>query len=332
MRKFSMLLVTVFMMLVAAACGTTGTTASNSGSSNAAAPAPAPEAAKAAEPAKPAELTFKHQLGETKVKTNPAKVVVFDYGVLDSLDKLGVEVTAVPQSNLPPYLAKYKDAKYKNAGTLQEPAFEKINELSPDLILISGRQQAHYAELSKIAPTIFMGVDNKRYMESFTENMERLGQIFGKEAVVKEELAKINDSVKKVKEAATASGKNALVTLVTGGKVTAYGPGSRFGLIHDVLGITPVEKNIEVSTHGQNISFEFIVEKNPDYLFVVDRETAVGESKTTAQQVIENELVKKSNAYKNGKIVYLDPSYWYLSGGGLVSVAGMVQEIEKGFK
>jgi iron complex transport system substrate-binding protein len=327
-RKLSMLLVTVILMVLAAACGTTG---SNPSSSNAAGGTAAPEAAKASAPAQ-TELTFKHQLGETKVKTNPKKVVVFDFGILDSLDKLGVEVTAVPQSNLPPYLAKYKDAKYKNAGTLQEPAFEKINELGPDLIIISGRQQAHYAELSKIAPTVFMGVDNKKYMESFTENMNRLGQIFGKEVQVKEELAKINDSVKKVKDAAAASGKNALVTLVTGGKVTAYGPGSRFGLIHDVLGVTPVEKNIEVSTHGQNISFEYIVEKNPDYLFVVDRETAVGESKTTAKQVIENELVKKTNAFKNGKIVYLDPSYWYVSGGGLVSVAQMVQEIEKGYK
>ncbi|MCR8631599.1 siderophore ABC transporter substrate-binding protein [Paenibacillus radicis (ex Xue et al. 2023)] len=327
-RKLSMLLVTIMIMLVAAACGTTS---SNTGSGNTTggAPTPAPEAAKA-----PTELTFKHLLGETKVKTNPKKVVVFDYGILDSLDKLGLDaaITAVPQSNLPPYLAKYKDAKFKNAGTLQEPAFEKINEMSPDLIIISGRQQAHYAELSKIAPTVYMGVDNKKYMETFTENMERLGQIFGKEAVVKEELGKINASVKKVKDAAAASGKNALVTLVTGGKVTAYGPGSRFGMIHDVLGITPVEKNIEVSTHGQNISFEFIVEKNPDYLFVVDRETAVGESKTTAKQIIENELVKKSNAFKNGKIIYLDPNYWYLSGGGLASVAAMVQEIEKGFK
>ncbi|NOU94109.1 ABC transporter substrate-binding protein [Paenibacillus sp. LMG 31456] len=330
-RKISLLLVTIMMMLVAAACGTTST---NSGSNNAAGGSstpttPAPEAAKA-----PTELTFKHQLGETKVKTNPKKVVVFDYGILDSLDKLGLDsvVTAVPQSNLPPYLAKYKDAKFKNAGTLQEPAFEKINEMSPDLIIISGRQQGHYAELSKIAPTVFMGIDNKKYMETFTENMERLGQIFGKEAAVKEELAKINASIKKVKDTAAASGKNALVTLVSGGKVTAYGTGSRFGIIHDVLGITPVEKNIEVSTHGQTISFEFIVEKNPDYLFVVDRETAVGESKTTAKQIIENELVKKTNAFKNGKIVYLDANYWYLSGGGLVSVAAMVQEIEKGFK
>lgn len=252
--------------------------------------------------------------------------------MLDTLDKLGIEVTGVPQSNLPPYLAKYKDAKYKNVGTLQEPDFEKINALSPDLILISGRQNASYAELNKIAPTVFVGVDAKRYMDSFTENSKIIGKLFGKEAAVDAELAKINESIKKVNAKAAGDNKKALITLVSGGKVTAYGPGSRFGIIHDVLNVVPVEKNIEVSTHGQSISFEYIVEKNPDYLFVVDRETAVGESKTTAKQVIENELVKKTNAFKNGNIVYLDPNYWYLSGGGLISTAAMIDEVDKGLK
>jgi len=36
----------------------------------------------------------------------------------------------------------------------------------------------------------------------------------------------------------------------------------------------------------------------------------------------------KTNAYKNGKIFYLDPDYWYLSGGGLLSMKEMIKEIE----
>ncbi len=325
-RKLSMFVLVVMMAVFAVACGTNGS--SNAG-----------EAAKTtgSEPAKaPAveELTIKHQLGETKLKKNPKKVVVFDFGVLDSLDKLGVEVTGVPQANIPPYLEKYKDAaKYKNVGSLTEPDFEKINAIGPDLILISGRQQAAYAELSKIAPTVFVGVDNKRYMDSFTENMKTLGNVFDKQAAVDQELAKVNETVKKVKDVASASGKNALIVLATGGKLSAYGPGSRFGLIHDVLGFKAVDDKIDSSTpHGQSISPEFIAEKNPDYLFVVDRDAAIASGNAAAKQVVENELVKNTKAFKDGNIVYLDPNYWYLSGGGLVSVAGMVQEVEKGLK
>ncbi|CAG7645673.1 Petrobactin-binding protein YclQ [Paenibacillus solanacearum] len=332
MKKiFSTLMLILCFAVVAAACGTSGTApSSGSSTSNGAAPASGSGSTPAAEPQ---ELTFKHQLGETKVKKNPKKVIVFDFGALDTLDKLGVEVTGVAQKSLPPYLAKYKDSKYQNIGTLQEPDYEKIASIKPDLILISGRQQTAYPELSKLAPTLYVGVDNSKYMDSFKENMKRIGQIFSKESAVDAELAKIEQTVKDVKAKASSSGKNALVILANEGTISAFGPGSRFGLIHDVLGITPVDKNLEVSTHGQSISFEFIAQKNPDYLFVIDRGAAVGDAaKTGAKPLVENELVKKTKAFANGNIVYLDANYWYLSGGGLVSSGEMINQAAKGFK
>ncbi|MCI1693176.1 siderophore ABC transporter substrate-binding protein [Aneurinibacillus aneurinilyticus] len=315
-KKLWMVVMIAILAIAAVACS------SNSSKDSAG----APKAEKESE-----ELTIKHQLGETKVKKNPQKVVVFDFGALDTLDKLGVEVAGVPQKNIPPYLSKYKDAKYQNVGGLKEPDFEKINEINPDLIIISGRQQDSYQEFTKIAPTIFIGVDTKKYMESFTENTKTLGQIFGKESQADQELAKVNEDIKKLNEKATASGKNALIILANDGKVSAYGAGSRFGIIHDVFGLTPVDKNIETSTHGQSISFEYIVEKDPDYLFVIDRGAAVG-GESSAKQVVENELVKKTKAFKNNHIVYLDPNYWYLSGGGLVSVEEMVKEVGAAIK
>ncbi|MGV7801923.1 siderophore ABC transporter substrate-binding protein, partial [Mycobacterium kansasii] len=78
---------------------------------------------------------------------NPSRVVVFDFGILDSVDKLGIEVLGVPQANIPSYLSKFEDKKYENVGSLKEPDFEKINSINPDLIIISGRQQDAYEEL-----------------------------------------------------------------------------------------------------------------------------------------------------------------------------------------
>ncbi|WP_374702715.1 siderophore ABC transporter substrate-binding protein [Bacillus sp. V5-8f] len=275
-------------------------------------------------------MTIKHQLGEAKVKKNPEKVVTFDFGSLDTLDKLGVDVTGVPVDNLPAYLDKYKNAE--NVGGLMEPDFEKINELQPDLIIISARQQDSYDKFNEIAPTVFMGIDYNNYMDSFKENVTTLGKIFGKEAEAKDELAKIDESIASIKEKTAGKEDKALITLTSGGKVTAFGPASRFGLIHDVFGIKPAAQDLETDPrHGQNISFEFIAEQNPDILYVIDRDAAVGEG-NNAKQVIENDLVKKTNAYKNDKIVYLDPGYWYLSGGGLISVAEMVKEAEEGIK
>ncbi|MBS4209557.1 siderophore ABC transporter substrate-binding protein [Bacillus sp. FJAT-50079] len=323
MKKLLSIASIVFLMMVLAACGSNNSKneGAENNNNNSADNEPKTEEVEEVE-----ELTIKHQLGETPVKVNPEKVVVFDFGSLDTLDKLGIEVTALPQNNIPSYLEKYEDEKYVNVGSLKEPDLEKINEIKPDLIIISGRQSDLYEEFSKIAPTIFLGVDTARYMESFEENVKTIGQIFDKEAEAEAELAKIEDDIKALNDKASALDEKALIVLANEGKVSAYGPSSRFGIIHDVFGFAPVDSTIEVSTHGQSISFEYILEKDPDVLFVIDRSAAVG-GEAGAKESIENDLVKGTKAYKNGKIIYLDPDFWYLSGGGLESVAQMVNEV-----
>ncbi|WP_077213485.1 siderophore ABC transporter substrate-binding protein [Bacillus dakarensis] len=322
-KKFSLFLMLVMVVAFAAACGSDSSKDSSSSSESANAESTAGEVSE--------EITISHLLGDTTVSVNPEKVVVFDFGVLDSLDKLGVEVTAVPQSNIPTYLSKYEDSKYENVGSLKEPDFEKLAEIEPDLIIISGRQQDMYEELNELGPTIFMGLDTSRYMESFKENMTTLGKIFDKETEIEEEITAVETSINGLNEKLSANESRGLIILANEGNLSAYGPGSRFGIIHDVFGVKPADEQIEVSTHGQNVSPEYIVEKDPDYLFVIDRGAAVG-GESSAKSIVENELVKSTNAYKNDQIIYLDPNYWYLSGGGLISVSEMVKEIEEGLK
>lgn len=336
-RKVSIFMMIAVLLLVVAACGEKTEEPAGPVSNEeqpgvgAASGDGAGEGSSKDEP-EPAEFEVEHQLGKTVVTKNPETIVVFDFGILDSLDRLGVEVTGVPQANIPPYLKQYNDAKYTNVGSLKEPDFETIYGLQPDLIIISGRQSEAYDELSSIGPTVFMGVDNADYMGSFTENMKLLGKIFDKESVIEEELASINAGIEQLKEQASAENKTSLIILTTGGKITAYGPGSRFGILHDVFGLPAVDDNIDVSTHGMSISFEYIVDKDPDYLFVIDRDSVVStaEGEGAAEQVIDNELMKKTKAYQEGNIIYLDPNYWYLSGGGLISVSEMVKEVQAG--
>ncbi|MEW9675200.1 siderophore ABC transporter substrate-binding protein [Lentibacillus sp. L22] len=272
-------------------------------------------------------LTIKHELGETKVPKNPKKVVVFDYGILDTLDELGIKVAGVPQGNIPTYLDKYKSNDYENVGSLKEPDFEKIAEVDPDLIIISGRQSDVYDQLQEIAPTVYLGIDTARYMDSFKENMETVGEIFGKEDEIDQELADIDDSIAKLEEKAEGIDKKALIVLANDDKISAYGPKSRFGLIHDVFGIPAVDENIEASVHGQNVSFEYVRKQDPDLLYVVDRGAVVTGGEPSAKKIVENKLMKDTKAYKNDDITYLNPEFWYLSGGGLVSVQEMIKEV-----
>lgn len=274
-------------------------------------------------------ITIKHEYGEAEVTKNPEKVVVFDFGILDTLSELDVEVAGLPKANIPSYLSKYEDEKYANLGSLKEPDFEAIHALKPDVIFISTRQADMYKEFSEIAPTIYVGLDYTHYVDSFKHNMQLVGEVFSKEAEVETELAEIDEQIVAINEKTAETDSKALVVLASEGKASAYGPNSRFGLIHDVFGFKAADEKIEISTHGQNITFEYILETNPDVLFVVDRDAAVG-GDASAKDSIENELVKKTNAYKNDKIVYLNAEYWYLSGGGLISMKEMIKEVEAG--
>lgn len=268
-----------------------------------------------------------HELGTTSVPVNPSKVVVLDLGSLETLDQLGVKAIGTAKRNLPAYLSHYQDdASVTDVGTLKEVNFETIQSLSPDLIIISGRLQDSYKELSEIAPTIFVALDYADYIASFEKNTRLLGQVFEKEDQVEVALEEVQTKIRQNQELIKDKSEKGLIVLYNNGKFSAYGKSSRFGFIHDVMGVNAAIEDLEVSSHGNAISSEFIQETNPDYLFVIDR-GAIVNGKAVSKDEVENALIKQTNAFKNNKITYLDPSVWYISGGGLASINKMADEI-----
>ncbi len=271
------------------------------------------------------EVVIEHSKGTTTVPVNPQKVVVFDLGILDIMDALDVEAeVAVPTDNLTSYLDEYADAV--NAGGIKDPDIETIYEFEPDVIFISGRQADYYEELNDIAPTVYVEQDASAYMEDFEKNVGYIADLFGKQEEANEQLAEIEELIAEGKAKAEESEEKALIVLTNDGGMSAYGKGSRFGIIHDVLGVKTADETIEVSTHGQEASYEYISQVNPDILFVIDRTAVVG-GNTASSDTLNNGLVNNTNAGQNGKIVYLDAETWYLGGAGLTSVKNMVEEV-----
>lgn len=263
--------------------------------------------------------------GQVELPVNPKRAVIFDMGILDSLDYLGVEAEyAVPTANLPDSLSKYGSAV--NAGGIKEPDMEAIFEFQPDLIIISGRQEAFYEDLSKIAPTWYASLDYTNLMEDFVDVYTTLGQVFDKEEETAQAIKDIEIKIGETANKANLMEEKALILLTNDGSISAYGAGSRFGLIHDILGVKAADSGIEASTHGQSVGYEYLAKVNPDLLFVVDR-TAIVAGTKTASDTLENELAASTNACKNGKVVYLDAENWYLAGVGLRTFPEMIGEV-----
>lgn len=272
-------------------------------------------------------ITVKHQSGTTEVVEYPKNTVILNYGIADTFEELDIDFKGTSKAILPSYL-KGLDPSIVDVGNIVTPNMEKINELDPELIIISGRQAAMYEEFLKLAPTLNLNVDMSDYMESFKENQRIIGRLFDKTEEVEKELKEIDARIDKIRKETLNMDKKALIVLTNEGRMSAYGSGSRFGIIHDVFGLSAVDETIEVSTHGQPISNEFIQEKNPDYLFVIDRGAAI-KRETLNKESFANDLIKTTNAYKNDKIIFLSPDIWYLSGGGLKSIKLMIDEVEK---
>ena len=115
-------------------------------------------------------------------------------------------------------------------------------------------------------------------------------------------------------------------------KISAFGDGSRYGMVYQKFGFKPIDDSIKSSTHGQSVGFEYILEKNPDFLLVVDRTAAITEKANNAQKVLDNDIIKQTKAYKDGHIVYLDAANWYLAFGGLESMEIIAQELDRAVK
>ncbi|MFC3395844.1 siderophore ABC transporter substrate-binding protein [Brenneria rubrifaciens] len=273
-------------------------------------------------------ISIEHAQGTTQVPQPPKKVIVFDPAILDTLDALKVNVAGVPKSgtHLPDFLSKYSGADYLDAGTLFEPKYEALSSAEPDLIIAGGRTRDAYDKLSAIAPTISMDVDEHQFMNSFAQRIEQLGAIFDKEEEAKKQLADFRRSIAQTREKAANAG-NALVLMVSGGKISAYGPKSRFGFVFDELGFKSATEFPDAGRHGNVVTSEFLLSVNPEWLFVLDRDSAIGRpGNESAQQVLNNPLISKTAAWQNNRIVYLDSASLYIA-GGLQSYQALIRDV-----
>lgn len=269
---------------------------------------------------------------DLEVPFDPQRIAVIDYVALDMLISwgLGDRVVGMPKSGPPIHLQEFAaNEDVINLGGLKETDMEALMSLEPDLIFTSGRTAAMYDDFSIIAPTVMTNVDySMGTYNSVVKTATRNASIFGLEDTVAEQIAAFDDRIATL--AAIGDGKTAVIGIMTGGSLATLGNDSRGSMIATDIKFENLAVDVD-STHGNTASYELLVALDPDYIFILDRDTAIGESGgTNAQQLMDNELVHQTSAYKNGNIVYLTPTVWYLSEGGILAMDIMLADLESG--
>ncbi|APC10655.1 MULTISPECIES: siderophore ABC transporter substrate-binding protein [Providencia] len=273
------------------------------------------------------KVTIKHLSGETEVAKKPQKVVLFDFGVYDSMQKLGLgdKVVALPTANAPAYVKGNIPASMENAGGMKQPDLAKIALLKPDLIVITGRQGKSYEALSNIAPTINLGSDSKHYMESVKANLGVIGELYGNQKSVDEQLVELDKTIADAQKKAADSNKKVLVLMHNDGKLIPNNQAVVYNVVKAQRAELPIDENADKSKR-RVVDSKAIAQANPDVILIIDRSEAIGAGKLD-KTVFEDTNIQETKAYKDGKITYLQSDLWYLSGGGLVSLTEQVNAV-----
>ena len=262
------------------------------------------------------------------------RIAVMDMAALDILDSLGLGDRVVGSSSTSlDYLQEYvTNDEIVDLGTIKEADMEAVMSCEPDVIFIGGRLAQSYDALSEIAPVVYLSTDTEiGLVKSVEKNAKTIASMFGVEDDVKDLMDGYDARIEKLK--AFAEGKSAIIGMCTSGGFNVLGNDGRCALIGNEVGFENigVDANVDTSTHGNEASFEFVVEKNPDYIFVLDRDAAIGtDGAQLAKDIMENELIMGTDAYKDGKIVYLEhPAVWYTAEGGVNALGFMLVRFRK---
>ena len=324
MKKFFALAIAVVMAMSLVACSSSTSSSSETAGSN--------------QSSQPETVTIKSLNAngdevDLEVPYDPQRIAILDMASLDILDALGVGDRVVGSANTSlDYLQSYvTNAEVTNLGTIKEADMEAVMACDPDVIFIGGRLSKSYDALSEIAPVVYLATDSEAgVVESVKKNANTVASMFGLEDKVDGLMADFDGRIQTLAD--FAKDKTAIVGLCTSGSFNVLGNDGRCSIIGREIGFNNVgvDAQNQTSTHGNEASFEYIVEKNPEYIFVMDRDAAIGtDGAKLAQEIMENELVKGTDAYKNGHIVYLaHPAVWYTAEGGITALDLMLQDLE----
>lgn len=344
MKKTGTLTLTLAMALSLAACAgnsntaSTGSITSTTSTAATTSTVSGNESSSASEAAAPESVTIQSfnankEEVDLQVPYDAQRIAVMDMASLDILDSLGLGSRVVGSSSTSlDYLQSYvTDDAIANLGTIKEADLEAVMACEPDVIFIGGRLSKSYDALSDIAPVVFLSTDTEiGLVESVRKNADIIATMFGLEEKVDGLMTDFDSRITALSE--FAKDKTAIVGMCTSGGFNVLGNDGRCSLIGREAGFENigVDANIDTSTHGNEASFEFIVEKAPEYIFVMDRDAAIGtEGAEFAQEIMENELVMGTDAYKNGNIIYLEhPAVWYTAEGGINALDLMLQDLE----
>ncbi|MBP2079031.1 ABC transporter substrate-binding protein [Oceanobacillus polygoni] len=263
------------------------------------------------------EITY---LGETyTVPANVERIVIT--GAMEAMeDAMALEVEPVGAITLGgefPDVFKEAMGEAESIGEKQEPNFEKILQLKPDVILGTTKfPEEVVSKLEQIAPTILVS----HISTDWEDNLLLMAALSGKENEAETLLNDYEQGVDTVKADLSEDfeDQTVLSIRVRAGKMFIYPEDVFFNpILYSELELNAPEAVMKAEAQ-EEISIEQLAEMNPDYIFMQVQQTGTQENEQAFEQLKQNSIIQNIDAFKEDH-VYVNIVDSLLEGGSVYS-------------
>ncbi|MGM9986170.1 MAG: ABC transporter substrate-binding protein [Bacillaceae bacterium] len=312
-KKFSLLTVIALFLLIVTACG-------NSTETN------TKEKSNASEKS---TRTIEYLGKEYTIPKNTERIVIT--GAMEAMeDAVVLEVEPVGAITVGGQFPEIYASVMKNTesiGEKQQPNFEKILELKPDVILGTTKFQDEVMQkLEKIAPTIQVS----HISSNWEANLQLMAELTGKTDKADQILTDYKNNIEKSKTTLQEklSDKKVVAIRIRGGQMFIYPENIFFNaVLYNELGLN-VPEEIKKAKAQEAVTVEQLATVNPDYIFMQIQQSENQENQNAFDEMKKNPIMQNINAFKDNQVFVnvVDP---LLEGGPVYSKIQFLEQLQK---
>ncbi len=283
MKRFSSIAALTALMLTAAACGDDST--STSADSVKASDTTSAEATTAPDTVPAGDVPM------AIISLSPTHTeMLFAIGAADQI------IAVDDQSNYP---AAALDKPHELSGF--EPNVEAIAALKPDLVVVADDGADLTGQLGKLGIAVWSGPAPVKFEDVYAQ-IEQLGAATGHIGEAAEVVGQMQSDIAVAIAAAPAMAEPASFYHELDPTLYSVTSNTFIGQVYGLFGLTNIADGVEVGNDYPQLNAEFIIQANPDLIFLADG-TCCGESPTT---LAARDGWSATNAVKNGNVIAID--------------------------
>ncbi len=261
-------------------------------------------------------LIFENQLGQQiELKEQPKRIVILNTQLLQVFDDLGGKPIGI--ATAPGVAVPSGAASAQNLGLISNVNMEEILALKPDLVI--GETVFHEKLKANLedAGIVYTSTDINS-IEDIRMNARLLGEILGKKEETEAELKAMDERIDKVVSQSLEADSTYAVLTIMMGNISIQKSNSIALDVAEQLGLKNIADEFPAGEKLGSLPFsmEKLVEKNPEYLFLIVHGTEEEGQKILKGALESNEAWSSLAAVKHDRYQFI-PSSLFVNNPGL---------------